>query len=64
MSRKFAWGRSFVAEWQNLIRVLAESERTCPGIHSNLNNYAWALATLPVDSLRNGQEARSDRPKT
>ena len=43
--------------FDRLIEVLGAAASTCPAIVSNLNNYAWALATLPDPSLRDGQEA-------
>jgi arylsulfatase A-like enzyme/Flp pilus assembly protein TadD len=37
-----------------LVEVLAHAARVCPDIASILNGYAWALATLPREDLRNG----------
>jgi arylsulfatase A-like enzyme len=40
-----------------LVGVLEEGSRHCPEMLANLNNYAWALATLPEDDLRDGERA-------
>ncbi len=37
-----------------LMEVLADGVDRCPDQPSNWNNYAWALATLPEDELRDG----------
>jgi hypothetical protein len=39
------------------VEVLGRSARECPDLTGNLNNYAWALATLPDDTLRDGPKA-------
>jgi arylsulfatase A-like enzyme/Flp pilus assembly protein TadD len=43
--------------YDELVRVLADGAQRCPEMASNLNNYAWALATLPEAPLRDGGEA-------
>jgi choline-sulfatase len=40
-----------------LVTTLREGAEACPSFAANLNNYAWALATLPRDDLRNGEIA-------
>ena len=40
-----------------LVETLALGMSGCPELLSTANNYAWALATLPDDSLRDGSEA-------
>ena len=40
-----------------LIAMLAAGAERCPDLVANLNNYAWALATLPRDDLRDGVQA-------
>ena len=34
--------------YRELVATMAEGARACPDMLSNLNNYAWALATLPT----------------
>jgi tetratricopeptide (TPR) repeat protein len=38
-------------------QILAEGAERCPDSPLHLINYAWALATVPVDELRNGTKA-------
>lgn len=40
-----------------LVETLREGAEACPNFAANLNNYAWALATLPQDDLRDGETA-------
>jgi arylsulfatase A-like enzyme/Flp pilus assembly protein TadD len=40
-----------------LVALLAEGSERCPDVLSNWNNYAWVLATLPEDALRDGARA-------
>ncbi len=42
---------------EELLGVLREGAERCPEMLTNSNNYAWALATLPEDHLRDGEEA-------
>ncbi|MBW2273216.1 MAG: sulfatase-like hydrolase/transferase [Deltaproteobacteria bacterium] len=39
------------------VRMLEGAVRECPDSIWNANTYAWALATLPEDSLRDGEKA-------
>ena len=52
-------GRLLFAErrFEELRDSLREAATHCPSDATNLNDYAWALATLPVASLRNGDES-------
>jgi arylsulfatase A-like enzyme len=43
--------------YQALERILSRGVEHCPDLFENLNNYAWALATLPVPELRDGTKA-------
>ncbi|MBW2400231.1 MAG: sulfatase-like hydrolase/transferase [Deltaproteobacteria bacterium] len=45
------------ARYPELLEVLGKAAEGCPEVASNLNNYAWALATLPRDDLRDGAKA-------
>jgi tetratricopeptide (TPR) repeat protein len=45
------------ARYPELLEVLGKAAEGCPEVTSNLNNYAWALATLPRDDLRDGAKA-------
>jgi choline-sulfatase len=45
------------SRFETLVETLARATRECPELASNLNNYAWALATLPADDLRDGPRA-------
>jgi hypothetical protein len=38
-------------------QILAEGAERCPDSPLHLINYAWALATVPVDELRDGTKA-------
>ena len=37
--------------------ILAETTKACPELLTNINNYAWALSTLPDSRLRDGGKA-------
>ena len=37
--------------------VIGAAAEACPDVLPNINNYAWALATLPDASLRDGAKA-------
>ena len=39
------------------VEVLSATAEACPDLLSNINNYAWALATLPDPDLRDGAKA-------
>ena len=41
----------------DLLELVRRGSESCPEMLSNLNNYAWALATLPEDDLRDGARA-------
>jgi arylsulfatase A-like enzyme len=43
--------------FEELLAVLSRGEDQCPDLLMNMNNYAWALATLPRDDLRDGKRA-------
>jgi arylsulfatase A-like enzyme/Flp pilus assembly protein TadD len=43
--------------YADLMATLADGAERCPDLLSNLNDYAWALATLPRDDLRDGAKA-------
>lgn len=45
--------------YDELVGMLRGGAEHCPSFAGNLNNYAWALATLPRDDLRDGEEAVS-----
>ena len=46
-------------DYETLIDTLRRSAEACPDFAGNLNNYAWALATLPRADLRDGDTAVS-----
>ena len=46
-----------VGDYNSLMDTLRKGAESCPRFAANLNNYAWALATLPHDDLRNGRKA-------
>ena len=46
-----------LGRYAELLGVLAEGAERCPDMVDNLNNYAWALATLPDDDARDGARA-------
>jgi len=46
-----------LARYAELVERLAQAAESCPEMASNLNNYAWALATLPDAELRDGAKA-------
>jgi tetratricopeptide (TPR) repeat protein len=46
-----------LGRYAELVGVLEHGVRQCPDMFANLNNYAWALATLPVQELRDGDRA-------
>ena len=41
----------------DVLSAIADGASRCPGVELNTNNYAWALATLPSDALRDGARA-------
>jgi len=43
--------------FEEQVGVLGLATSECPEVLANANNYAWALATLPEKSLRDGAEA-------
>jgi arylsulfatase A-like enzyme len=43
--------------YAELVAMHAAAFDRCPDFFENLNNYAWVLATLPVDALRDGARA-------
>lgn len=43
--------------YRDQIELLAAGRERCPNSIDHLNGYAWALATLPVAELRDGQRA-------
>ncbi len=43
--------------YEELVALLAAAADHCPEALRNINNYAWALATLPSDALRDGAKA-------
>ena len=46
-----------LGRYTELVGVLAEGADRCPEMLDNRNNYAWALATLPDDEVRDGARA-------
>jgi hypothetical protein len=46
-----------LARHAELVELLAQGAEVCPDMLANLNNYAWALATLPDTELRDGAKA-------
>jgi predicted Zn-dependent protease len=46
-----------LARYADLVERLAQAAESCPDMLANLNNYAWALATLPDAELRDGAKA-------
>jgi tetratricopeptide (TPR) repeat protein len=46
-----------LARYADRVERLAQATESCPDMLSNLNNYAWALATLPDAELRDGAKA-------
>ena len=46
-----------LGRYAELVGVLAEGAERCPEMLDNRNNYAWALATLPDDSVRDAARA-------
>ncbi len=45
--------------WSQLLVLLEDGIETCPSDKANINDLAWALATLPEAGLRDGPRARS-----
>lgn len=46
-----------LGRYEELVAKLADGAAQCPDSLVNLNNYAWTLATLPSDELRDGAKA-------
>ncbi len=46
-------------QFAKMINIMKGASQTCPDLLSNINNYAWALATLPDPALRDGGKAVS-----
>jgi arylsulfatase A-like enzyme len=46
-----------LGRYAELVGVLEAGAENCPEMLDNLNNFAWALATLPEDELRDGPRA-------
>jgi arylsulfatase A-like enzyme/Tfp pilus assembly protein PilF len=44
-------------DYAEQFRVFEEGAQRCPESAANLINYAWVLATVPVDELRDGERA-------
>lgn len=46
-----------LGRYQARMAFLARGAELCPQLLANRNNWAWALATAPVDELRDGERA-------
>ncbi len=46
-----------IGRYEALVTTLRRGAEACPNFAGNLNNYAWALATLPQADLRDGERA-------
>ena len=46
-----------LGRYAELVGVLEKGAESCPERLDNLNNFAWALATLPDEELRDGPRA-------
>ena len=44
-------------QFAEMLARIAHTSQACPDLLANVNNYAWALATLPVAELRDGKKA-------